>query len=267
MKRRFLYILILILSLGLLSLVGIFNVLHNCKSDTYESDTLKVNLEHVENAKLQQEYWIATITVKDMKQVNSAFAHDTFPGKKKQFVSAMARQNQAIFAVNGTATGFSEAGIIIRNGVIYRDKVFDCAPLEMRKDGTLFIGEYSKRTAQQILEDGALHTWDFCPDLIVNGQVTNYVERLWFSTDRAPRTIIGQKEAYEYIFLVADGRRKDCPGMSYLEAANILLELGCSFAYALDGGGSTTLYFKGRVVNHPSGIIQRPYSDILYFVN
>jgi exopolysaccharide biosynthesis protein len=41
--------------------------------------------------------------------------------------------------------------------------------------------------------------------------------------------------------------------------------LGATEAYNLDGGGSSTMYFMGRVVNNPLGKNQeRGVSDILY---
>ncbi|WP_251033310.1 phosphodiester glycosidase family protein [Bacillus sp. ISL-75] len=49
------------------------------------------------------------------------------------------------------------------------------------------------------------------------------------------------------------------------EFAQVFEDLGCTKAYNLDGGGSSTMYFKGRVVNNPLGKGQeRGVSDILY---
>ena len=45
-------------------------------------------------------------------------------------------------------------------------------------------------------------------------------------------------------------------------------ELGCETAYNLDGGGSSTLYYDGSVVNNPTTngdkITERSVSDIVY---
>ena len=40
---------------------------------------------------------------------------------------------------------------------------------------------------------------------------------------------------------------------------------GCTYAYNLDGGGSATLYFNGKVMNKLIGNTQRPCADFLYF--
>ena len=54
-------------------------------------------------------------------------------------------------------------------------------------------------------------------------------------------------------------------GVTLTEFARIFESLGCTQAYNLDGGGSSTLYFQGRVVNNPLGRSQeRGVSDILY---
>ena len=46
----------------------------------------------------------------------------------------------------------------------------------------------------------------------------------------------------------------------------LFLEEGAQFAFNLDGGGSTTLYFLGEVINMPSGGKQRSVSDVIMFM-
>jgi len=58
----------------------------------------------------------------------------------------------------------------------------------------------------------------------------------------------------EILILVADGRHDEALGLTLRELAMVLLDLGCVDAVNLDGGGSSTMYLRGRgVVNHPSG--------------
>lgn len=69
---------------------------------------------------------------------------------------------------------------------------------------------------------------------------------------RNPRTAIGWNDR-EFYFVVVDGRKKDLSiGVDFAELADLMIELGCQEALNLDGGGSTTLWLKGQVVNHPS---------------
>ncbi|MNW12867.1 hypothetical protein D3C71_2106620 [compost metagenome] len=69
-----------------------------------------------------------------------------------------------------------------------------------------------------------------------------------------------------YVFIVVDGRKEGYSrGMTLTEFAQTFADLGCTEAYNLDGGGSSTMYFMGRVVNNPLGKNrERGVSDILY---
>ncbi|MEI8044165.1 MAG: phosphodiester glycosidase family protein [Verrucomicrobiota bacterium] len=69
---------------------------------------------------------------------------------------------------------------------------------------------------------------------------------------RNPRTAIGWNDK-EFFFVVVDGRSKELSiGVGFAELADLMVELGCKEALNLDGGGSTTLWLGGKVVNHPS---------------
>jgi exopolysaccharide biosynthesis protein len=70
-----------------------------------------------------------------------------------------------------------------------------------------------------------------------------------------------------YVFVVSDGRSGESEGLSLYELATFMQELGVQTAYNLDGGGSSTMYFNGAVVNDPSGGFgesERKVSDIVY---
>lgn len=80
-----------------------------------------------------------------------------------------------------------------------------------------------------------------------------------------PRTLIGVRADGSLVLVVVDGRSTGYSrGMTMTEAAELMVSLGCETAYNLDGGGSTTMYFDGEVVNQPSNHGERGTSDILY---
>lgn len=68
---------------------------------------------------------------------------------------------------------------------------------------------------------------------------------------RNPRTAIGYTANNHFIIVTVDGREKASVGMTLNELANFMKSIGCYNAMNLDGGGSTVLYVKGKVVNHP----------------
>ena len=83
-----------------------------------------------------------------------------------------------------------------------------------------------------------------------------------------PRTAIGVIDDLHYLFVVSDGRTNESAGLSLLQLAEFMKELGVTTAYNLDGGGSSTMYFNGEVINNPTtngrSIVERSVSDIVY---
>ena len=88
-----------------------------------------------------------------------------------------------------------------------------------------------------------------------------------FSLRRHPRTAVGQREDGTLVFVVVDGRQpKLSVGMSLPELAELLLGLGVSDAYNLDGGGATTMVIQGKIVNSISDRTgEQPVSDAILF--
>ena len=74
-----------------------------------------------------------------------------------------------------------------------------------------------------------------------------------FSSERHPRTGVGFSADSSKLFLIAvDGRRESDSGMSLVELARLMLDLGVYEGMNFDGGGSTTMVVDGQVVNSPS---------------
>jgi hypothetical protein len=70
---------------------------------------------------------------------------------------------------------------------------------------------------------------------------------------RHPRTAVGfSRDSSTLLLLTVDGRSENSGGMTLVELANVMRELGAWQAMNFDGGGSTTMVIDGKVVNHPS---------------
>ncbi len=73
---------------------------------------------------------------------------------------------------------------------------------------------------------------------------------------RHPRTAIGVRNMHKVILLTLDGRTSEAAGMTLKELASFMILLKCRDAVNLDGGGSTTMWIRGKpfsgVVNMPS---------------
>lgn len=78
---------------------------------------------------------------------------------------------------------------------------------------------------------------------------------------RHPRTAIGFNDKY-FFLLVVDGRQENLSiGMTFAQLADFMLELGCTQAMNLDGGGSSTFWLDGKIMNSPSDKRQRSISN------
>ena len=70
---------------------------------------------------------------------------------------------------------------------------------------------------------------------------------------RHPRSGIGLTEDGKVLLVTVDGRKpRRSTGMTLVGFAKLFKSLGASWALNLDGGGSTTMVVRGRVVNRPS---------------
>jgi hypothetical protein len=95
------------------------------------------------------------------------------------------------------------------------------------------------------------------PVLVYNGaiRVTNEEEGLFIKGERDlnPRSAIGYTRDGRLIILAVQGRTpKQAAGVTLLQEAKILLDLGCYEALNLDGGGSSCLLVNGKETIHPS---------------
>ncbi|MBN2281874.1 MAG: phosphodiester glycosidase family protein [Candidatus Marinimicrobia bacterium] len=87
-----------------------------------------------------------------------------------------------------------------------------------------------------------------------------------FSTTRHPRTAIGyNKEMTKVLLFVVDGRQNEYSmGMSLRDLAKFMINWGVYEGLNLDGGGSSTMYVRGEIVNKPSDSSgERPVSNAL----
>lgn len=90
------------------------------------------------------------------------------------------------------------------------------------------------------------------PQIITNGVLS--VDSSSFATDRHPRTAVGfSQDSTKIYFFTVDGRQPGYSvGMSLYELANYMLGWSVYQGVNLDGGGSTTMYVRNKVVNSPS---------------
>lgn len=242
---------------------------------TYESDLSSVSITTVTTGSGDElvTYYVADVVLSDATVLRSAFADNQFGTNIIEDPSVIAAAHDAVFAINGDYYGFRDTGIVIRNGVIYRDEGARQG-LAFFTDGTVQVYDETTVSAQELLDAGAWNTLSFGPALVVDGEVVDGIEDVEVDTNVGnhsiqgdqPRTAVGVIDENHLVFVVVDGRSPGySAGVTLPELATILQELGAETAYNLDGGGSSTMVFNGELVNDPLGKgEERGTSDILY---
>ena len=237
---------------------------------SYSDDNISVTL--TEKTVSNTQVYIADVTVSSSEYLKTAFAQNTYGNNVTAKTSETAANNNAILAVNGDYYGANTTGYVIRNGVVYRDTVREDSSngdLAIYKDGSFKIIYEDQVSADQLVKDGVVNIFAFGPSLVENGEiVVDTNSEVGQSMSSNPRTAIGIIDENHYIIIVSDGRTSESEGLSLYQMAEIMKSYGVKTAYNLDGGGSSTLYFNGQVINKPTTngntISERSVSDIVY---
>jgi len=237
---------------------------------SYKDDNISINL--TETTVNNTQVYVADITVSSSDYLKTAFAQNAFGTNVTEKTSETATDNNAILAINGDYYGANSTGYVIRNGVVYRDTVRENSnngDLAIYKDGSFKIIYEDQISAEQLVKDGVVNLLAFGPTLVENGEIavgTN--EEVGQAMASNPRTAIGIIDENHYIIVVSDGRTSESKGLSLYQMAEVMKSYGVKTAYNLDGGGSSTLYFNGQVINKPTTggnrISERAVSDIVY---
>ena len=214
--------------------------------------------------------YVADIRVTDVQYLKAAFAKNSYGKNIKQTTSEMAQAQNAILAINGDYYGSRDKGYVLRNGQLYRDTGgSDREDLVIWNDGSFGIAYERTSTAAELLQAGAWQVFSFGPALVKNGYISvDEDTEVGQATYSNPRTAIAMVDELHYLMVVSDGRTSRSDGLTLYQLAQFLQSKGAVLAYNLDGGGSSTMVFNGRVVNEPvnhgSTVSERSISDIVY---
>ena len=233
---------------------------------TYKDDHIKITV--TEYQEYDTHIYVADVKVSSAEYLKTAFAENTYGSNITAPTSEIAKEHNAILAINGDYYGTQEKGYVIRNGIVYRDRGNGKYIVCIFADGSMEIVHCEDYDADELVEMGVWQEFCFGPGLISEGEILvedgDEVRRAKTSN---PRTAIGMIEPNHFLFVVSDGRSDESVGLTLLELAEFMRGLGAVTAYNLDGGGSSTMVFQDIVVNNPSSGIsfdERSVSDIVY---
>lgn len=157
---------------------------------------------------------------------------------------ALAAINGGAFNDDGTANSYIGSlplGMVVSEGKILWDdgKSYD-GFVGLTEDHQLVVSDTIDRTAVEKLNirDGCC----FGPVLLKDGQINQRI----YDTDTSfnARTAIGQRADGTIIFLCIDGRQAGSIGATFVDAMEMMQQLGAVNACNLDGGASTVMTYR-----------------------
>ncbi len=247
---------------------GESNVETMITENSYSDQNISISI--TEYREYDTSIYVADIVLSSAEYLQAAFAQNAYGRNVTAKTSEIAESTGAILAINGDYYGSRESGYVIRDGVVYRDTPSqDQEDLIIYEDGSFGVAFEGAVTAEQLMESGAEQVLSFGPALIVDGNISvSENEEVGKAKASNPRTAIGMIDDLHYVFVVSDGRTDESQGLSLSQLAEFMATLGVTTAYNLDGGGSSTMYFNGEVINNPTtdghSIKERSVSDIVY---
>ena len=227
---------------------------------SFQGETTKIAIHKVQSDGVT--YFVADVWIKNINALHTALAKGTYGRGFHEMPLKIANDNHAVFAVSGDYYGAREQGVVVRDGVLYRDAMGDDVCI-LKTDGTLQLYQKDSFSTLEMLDNTVWQAWAFGPALVENGTVRDNSDSK--IKVKNPRGAIGYYEPGHYCFIVVDGRQSGySDGMTLDELANTFVSLGCVSAYNLDGGATAMMVFQGAVISQPTSG-GRSSSDIIYF--
>lgn len=204
----------------------------------------------------EKDYHVYLTVIYDASRLSTV--KSKYYGTKGQHLSVMAKENDAIVAINGgrfsdvggQGNGARASGVFISNGEIIEDGGNYKQPIiGISNKNVLTLG---KMTADEAIKLGIRDAVCFGPFLIVNGKESFTQGNGGYGVH--PRTAIGQRKDGIILFLTIDGNGSKYGfrgGATVVDMIDIFKRYGAYNAANLDGGASTVLAINGVTYNNP----------------
>ena len=243
----------------------------------YEYLDPSLHIEITKDRYLDTDIWIAKVKLSHPSQIRCAFASKY--GKQVNVVGAtIAKRVNAVMAVNAGYHSYSNSGVVVMQGHMYRNKPNGSNDILIIDDkGDLHAVIDATKKSFSAVYEAMGGTWEegghiinvitFGPVLIQNGEYAHEkFERYNTGVDKlTQRMVIAQTAPLTYLLITCEGPESSkSKGLTVKQMAEYVYSLNCHFAYNLDGGSSSTLVFKNKKINSPETKI-RPIADIIYF--
>lgn len=238
---------------------------------SYKSKSVSIEITRYETEGTyggQVVYFVADIYLQDVTSIRAEAAQGDFSKSYTRLVEDIAKDAGAIIAINGDVYYRKEVDVVVRDGVTYRKRNENDKDLcVLYRDGRMETFRHGSYKTQQILESDPWQVWSFGPELMENGKARETFKDADYRLKyEHPRTALGYYEPGHYCWVVVDGRQPGySDGVSLVNLAKLMQDLGCTVAYNMDGGGSSVLFWDGDIISKGCNE-SRTITDIVYIL-
>lgn len=193
---------------------------------------------------------------------NSGILHTT---------TEMASSVNAVTAASGDFYGYRRIGIVVNDGLVYRDQGHLLDTCYIDTEGNMhftYAREMTdKETIQKFVDEHNIRfSICFGPVMILEGK--NVVPANYNSGEinkAYPRAALCQMDKLHYVMVAANTEEPHYRMKTVTQMADVLVDMGVPTAYALDGGQTAAIVINDQLINKVSYGAQREISDIIYF--
>ena len=212
--------------------------------------------------------------VADDSQIRRYIANNSYGSDVQLYASDMARDVNAVIALNGDFYAFRKVGITVYQRRLYRNAGRTLDTCFITADGDLIYahrGELStdEETQRFIDEHNVLFSLSFGPILVENGELKSADSYSSYPIGEIKniysRSGIGQLGDKHYLIATLGEQGIYNTRAQLYTFATYMAAKGCVSAYALDGGQTATMIMNGTTFNRVDWDSERTMSDIVYF--
>lgn len=214
------------------------------------------------------------IKTADGSQLRRYIANNSYGSDVQLYASDMARDVNAVIALNGDFYAFRKIGITVHARQLYRNEGKSLDTCFISADGDLIFAHRGELQSEEdtrrfMAEHNVVFSLSFGPILVENGVLQSAESYGSYPIGEInniySRSGIGQLGDKHYLIATLGEQGPYNTRAQLYTFAGYLADKGCVSAYALDGGQTATMIFNGETFNRVDWDSERTMSDIVYF--
>lgn len=228
----------------------------------YLSDALQIYIIRCVNESFPLEWFETEIFMRGEETIHTVETNPARPGTRFSYPFDIAVDNGYVLGFSDDFYGHrishnQKVGVVIRDGKVIGNKTYSSKRLHnlpnldvmaQFADGSLKCYASNEKTAQELLDLGAVNVFCFGPILVRNGELDELVAEGFYET-KSPRQAFGMVEPGHYMLISVQGRMTSSEGCGLQLIARIIKNRGAVEALNLDGGQTMALIFNGKMLN------------------